>query len=50
MYIHFITLHVIMRILSSKDLHEYLTYAQDLIQFFIKTFIKLYGIQNISHP
>lgn len=38
-----------MRILSSKDLDEYLTYAQDLIHFFIKTFIKLYGIQNISH-
>jgi len=38
-----------MRILSSEDLHEYLTYAQDLIHFFIKTFIKLYGIQNISH-
>jgi len=48
-YIHFVTLHVIIRILSSQDLHEYLSYAQDLIIFFIKTFIKLYGIENVSH-
>lgn len=48
-YVHFMTLHVIMRILSSEDLHEYLNYAQDLIEFFIKTFIKLYGVENISH-
>lgn len=26
-----------------------LTYAQDLIKFFIETFIKLYGVQNVSH-
>lgn len=45
------TLHVIVRILSSEDmiLDEYLTYAQDLINFFIKTFIKLYGVQSVSH-
>jgi len=48
-YTHFIVLHVIIRILSSEDFKEYLSYAQDLILFFIKTFIKLYGIQNISH-
>ncbi|EZA56087.1 hypothetical protein X777_03737 [Ooceraea biroi] len=36
-------------ILSSKDLNEYVTYAQDLILFFIKTFMKLYGIHNMSH-
>lgn len=48
-YIHFMTLHVIIRILSSEDLHEHLNYAQDLIRFFIKTFIKLYGVENISH-
>lgn len=48
-YVHFMALHVIMRILSSEDLHEYLVYAQDLINFFIKTFIKLYGIKNVSH-
>ncbi|XP_011706765.1 PREDICTED: uncharacterized protein LOC105461942 [Wasmannia auropunctata] len=48
-YFHFITLHVIIRILSSEELHEYINYAQDLIHFFIKTFIKLYGIENVSH-
>jgi len=48
-YIHFMTLHVIIRILSSDNLHEHLNYAQDLICFFIKSFITLYGIQNVSH-
>jgi len=49
MYFHFLTLHVIVRILSSQELNEYLTYAQELILFFIKMFKRLYGIQNISH-
>ncbi|KYN11044.1 hypothetical protein ALC57_16823 [Trachymyrmex cornetzi] len=48
-YYHFLTLHVIVRILSSEELHEYLAYVQDLILFFVKTFIKLYGIENVSH-
>lgn len=48
-YINFMVFHVIIRILSSRDLHEYLSYAQDLILFFIKTFIKLYGKHNVSH-
>lgn len=43
------TLHVVMRILSSEDLQELINYAEELIKFFIKTFIKLYGKQNISH-
>jgi len=33
-YIHFMILYVIIRILSSDNLHEYLSYAQDLICFF----------------
>lgn len=48
-YTNFLILHVIIRILSSQDLNEYLSYAQDLILFFIKTFIKIYGIENMSH-
>jgi len=43
-YFHFLTLHVIVRILSSQELNEYLTYAQELILFFIKMFKRLYGI------
>lgn len=43
------TLHVIIRILSSQDLNNYLNYAQDLILFFIKIFIKIYGVQHMSH-
>jgi len=49
-YTHFMTLHVIIRILCSKTLYdEHLSYAQDMILFFIKTFIKMYGVQNVSH-
>lgn len=48
-YHHYITLHVIMKILSSQDLHEYLTYAQNLICFFIVKFKELYGVENVSH-
>jgi len=33
-YINFLTLHVIIRILSSQDLYEYLSYAQDLTFFY----------------
>jgi len=43
------TLHIIIKILSSDNLHEHLSYAQDLICFFIKSFITLRGIQNVSH-
>ncbi|XP_071575335.1 uncharacterized protein [Temnothorax nylanderi] len=48
-YLHFLTLHVIVRILSSQELNEHLSYAQELILFFIKTFKKLYRIHNMSH-
>lgn len=34
--------------MSSKNLREYLSYVQELVFFFIKTFIKLYGI-HVSH-
>jgi len=43
------TLHVIIRILSSPDLSQYFSYAKDLIFFFIKTFKKIYDIKNMSH-
>lgn len=48
-YAHFLTLHVIIRILCSQDLNDYLNYAQDLILFFIKRFMKIYGIHHMSH-
>lgn len=48
-YMNFMVFHVIIGLLSSRDLHEYLSYAQDLTLFFIKTFIKLYGAHNVSH-
>lgn len=48
-YTHFMIFHVIIRLMSSKNLREYLSYAQELVFFFIKTFIKLYGIHNVSH-
>lgn len=48
-YTSFLTLFVIIRILSSQNLHEYLSYAQDLILYFVKIFTKLYGVENVSH-
>ncbi|XP_036139931.1 uncharacterized protein LOC105834898 isoform X1 [Monomorium pharaonis] len=48
-YINFLILHVIVRILSSQELNEYVTYAHELILFFIQTYKKLYGIYNMSH-
>ncbi|KYN01704.1 hypothetical protein ALC62_07533 [Cyphomyrmex costatus] len=49
-YFNFLSLHVIVRILSSPECNEdLLIYAQELILFFIKTFKKLYGIKNVSH-
>uniref|UniRef100_A0A1Y1K5S2 Transposase domain-containing protein n=1 Tax=Photinus pyralis TaxID=7054 RepID=A0A1Y1K5S2_PHOPY len=50
MYLNFITLHVAITILSSKKYSEmYLGYAQSLLEYFVESFISLYGKQHVSH-
>jgi len=49
-YLHFIALHVAIKILMSVELYTtYLDYAQSLLQYFIKQFIVIYGEEYISH-
>lgn len=49
-YLHFMSLHIAIRILLSADLFvTYLDYAQSLLQYFVKQFIFLYGPEYISH-
>lgn len=49
LYQHFVTLHVAVRILASKDLHEHLNYAQLLLEHFVDSFSILYRNYLISH-
>lgn len=49
LYQHFVTLHVAVRILASKNLHEHLSYAQDLFEHFVDSFDILYKNYLVSH-
>lgn len=49
-YYHFMSLHIAIRILASADYYlKYLDYAQSLLEYFVKQFIVLYGVEYISH-
>lgn len=48
-YTNFMALHVAMIILLSPDYACYLNYAKELLQYFVRTFEKIYGRQHISH-
>lgn len=49
-YTHFVTLHVAMTVLlSPKFCYKEQAYAKRLLKHFVKSFSKLYGIENISH-
>jgi len=49
-YLNFITLHAAATILSSlKHIELYLDYAKLLLQYYVETFIILYGKENASH-
>lgn len=48
-YTNFMALHVAMLILLSPDYDSYLNYANELLQYFVKTFETIYGRQHISH-
>lgn len=50
MYLNFIYLHVAVTILSnSKLLCNYIDYAEQLLKYFVETFITLYGKHNVFH-
>ncbi|KYN27353.1 hypothetical protein ALC57_03261 [Trachymyrmex cornetzi] len=49
-YLNFLTLHVAITILSnSKHMKQHLDYSKSLLQYFVETFIILYGKENASH-
>jgi len=48
-YTHFISLHVSMVILLSLNLQDYVSYATELLDYFVKTFQLIYGRQHVSH-
>ncbi|KAK3928025.1 CLAVATA3/ESR (CLE)-related protein 4A-1 [Frankliniella fusca] len=50
LYDHFLVLSTAMTILSSEEyMLHYLEYARDLLMYFTKTFIEVYGKQYCSH-
>lgn len=48
-YINFLSLHVATSILSKLNYEKHINYARSLMQYFVKTFIILYGKGNVSH-
>ncbi|KAF0713151.1 Uncharacterized protein FWK35_00036376, partial [Aphis craccivora] len=48
-YNHFMSLNISMIILLSPNLQHYLPYAEELLEYFIKTFEILYGREHNSH-
>ncbi|CAI6357848.1 unnamed protein product [Macrosiphum euphorbiae] len=48
-YNHFMSLNISMIILLSPNLHNYVPYAEELLDYFIKTFEILYGREHNSH-
>lgn len=48
-YIHFLTLHVAITILSSKKFVHLVDYADSLLKYFVKSFENIYGKEYISH-
>lgn len=49
LYNNFVTLHVAIRILCCSQFQNLMDYAQELLEYFLTTFILLYGIHNVSH-
>lgn len=48
-YKHFLSLHVAMSLLSMCKCDADIDYAEKLLQYFVQTFITLYGSHNVSH-
>lgn len=48
-YLNFLALHVSLTILTSKRNFNHLNYEHQLLQYFVKTFVMLYGPEHASH-
>lgn len=48
-YQHFMALNIAMRFLLSTDHSSYLDYAAQLLEYFVKTFERIYGSHFVSH-
>lgn len=48
-YINFLTFHVALTILSCSKYFHLIDYASELLKYFVESFKKLYGAQNMSH-
>lgn len=48
-YTNFMVLHVAMLILLSPNRQDYVAYAKQLLNYFVKTFEIIYGREHISH-
>lgn len=48
-YVHFLTLHVAITILSTKTFSDHIDYAESLLKNFVQVFKNLYGEEYISH-
>lgn len=48
-YINFLSLHIATFILCNPTYKHYINYARSLMQYFVKTFIILYGKDQMSH-
>lgn len=48
-YLNFLCLHVALSILSNQRYNSLLSYASELLKYFVKTFQRLYGIIITSH-
>lgn len=48
-YKHFISLHFSMSLLSVANNSDDIEYARQLLKYFVKSFIVLYGSENVSH-
>ncbi|XP_025155706.1 uncharacterized protein LOC105189479 isoform X2 [Harpegnathos saltator] len=48
-YINFLPLHIATSILCNPNYKKHIDYARSLMQYFVKTFIILYGKDQVSH-
>lgn len=48
-YINFLSLHLAISLLASKKYLQYIDYSESLLNYFVETFIAIYGVEHVSH-